>query len=282
MSAISEDTHTQIPDLFSLSVSSSEVASRGASKVTFSTLNEDVKRIILSFAFKSDNEIVDLLYMCYKIRHKRLLHSFADVLNTQRVFAGSNSGDYECNQKATLLMQICSEESVHMGTLEFILSLRVDVNMTNHDIFKLTPLMIAASTNCSGGEVCKALIAVGAEMDIQASDGITALIKCAQEGHLDNAKVLIDAGCNLDLVDKKEGRTALHWAAYIGRPEVARILVNNGAQLQIRDNEGLTPLEQACEEKICFTRSVGQMRKAAALNQAREEIQQLLRDAGAA
>ena len=74
----------------------------------------------------------------------------------------------------------------------------------------------------------------------------------------------------------------MHWAAYIGRPEVARILVNNGAQLQIRDNEGLTPLEQACVEQICFTRSVGNMRKAAALNQAREEIQQLLRDAGAA
>lgn len=58
---------------------------------------------------------------------------------------------------------------------------------------------------------------------------------------------LLDHGGNPNLKtwDSNSGITPLHAAANAGRYEEAKILLERGADLSIRDAEGLTPLERA-------------------------------------
>jgi ankyrin repeat protein len=56
--------------------------------------------------------------------------------------------------------------------------------------------------------------------------------------------VMLERGLDVNAVDSR-GRTALHGAALLGHDEVVQALVERGAQLQIRDSEGFTPLDTA-------------------------------------
>lgn len=66
-------------------------------------------------------------------------------------------------------------------------------------------------------------------------------------GNPELISALLDHGANPDLKtwDRNGGFTSLHAAVDAGRHEEAKILVERGADLSIRDAEGLTPLERA-------------------------------------
>ena len=82
------------------------------------------------------------------------------------------------------------------------------------------------------------------------------------------AQFLIEKHANLNAKAKYEhGGTALHWAAVLGRIKMARILITVGADVDIRDNNGYTPLDWTTYERI----SEGK---------ARLEVAELLRDKG--
>lgn len=58
------------------------------------------------------------------------------------------------------------------------------------------------------------------------------------------AKFLLEKGANVDGGNRS---SSLHYAAIFGRPEIARLLLENGANPELRDEEGKTPLEKARE-----------------------------------
>lgn len=102
---------------------------------------------------------------------------------------------------------------------------------------------------CAGWYLPVALEIVknGANPDFQNSnDGRSAMywaVMCANPG-LINA--LLDHGANPDLQtwERNGALTPLHAAVNNGRYDEAKILVERGANLSIRDAEGLTPLER--------------------------------------
>jgi len=55
-------------------------------------------------------------------------------------------------------------------------------------------------------DALKALLAAGANLNIQDADGCTPLVWAVHNNHFTNAKILLDAGSDTSLVDKK-GRT---------------------------------------------------------------------------
>ena len=57
-------------------------------------------------------------------------------------------------------------------------------------------------------------------------------------------RILMDAGLDVNHADRR-GRTAVHGAALQGYNDVIRFLADNGAQLDIEDAEGFTPLDTA-------------------------------------
>ena len=99
-------------------------------------------------------------------------------------------------------------------------------------------------------DTLRVLLAQGASAKLATSryDG-TALIAAAHLGHVGVVKQLIAAGAPLDLVNN------LHWTAAIetvvlgdGGPrhqQILRALIDAGANLQLTDRQGNTPLQLA-------------------------------------
>ena len=64
----------------------------------------------------------------------------------------------------------------------------------------------------------------------------------AEFGQAHTAKLLIDYGADVALLDSENDASALCWAAFFGRPEVVEVLLAAGAEPSQRNKHGLTPL----------------------------------------
>lgn len=74
--------------------------------------------------------------------------------------------------------------------------------------------------------------------------GQTLLNWCAAFGTADMVLYLCDKGAD---PNRGQRSSSLHYAACFGRPEVVRILLRHGANPDLHDEEGRTPLEKARE-----------------------------------
>lgn len=72
--------------------------------------------------------------------------------------------------------------------------------------------------------------------------GITALGVSCWGGYLEGARLLLEAGANINHQGEGEGRTALHIAVTINSEDVVRILLEYQPDLEIKSKEGNTPL----------------------------------------
>src|SRR5688572_20310701 len=64
----------------------------------------------------------------------------------------------------------------------------------------------------------------------------------AEFGQAEAARVLLEYGADVSLLDTENDSIALCWAAFFGRPEVARVLLAAGSEVNQRNKHGLTPL----------------------------------------
>ncbi|MGB6121019.1 MAG: ankyrin repeat domain-containing protein [Bacteroidota bacterium] len=103
-----------------------------------------------------------------------------------------------------------------------------------------TPLITAAFLGKT--EAAKILIDAGADLNYQNVDGSTALHTAAAFGKTEVAKILIDAGTDLNL-QNNEGSTALHTAAFFCRVEIVEALLEKGADKTIENKTGQTVYE---------------------------------------
>lgn len=133
------------------------------------------------------------------------------------------------------------------------------INLNHRDQQERSCIYWAASS----GEIpnLKLLIEAGWDPNLQSKLGRTALSKACWNGFVDVTKVLLESGkIDIDLKDN-HGRTALHnaiWGSAGGRlgeklgisnedsPEWAQLLLDSGANPNIEDNSGNTPINIAC------------------------------------
>jgi ankyrin repeat protein len=107
-------------------------------------------------------------------------------------------------------------------------------------------LIIAASNGKK--DVLKALIDKGADVNVGDNYGWTALMRACQKGHLTTVQALLGApGIDID-AKKPDGVTALIVAAAIGKKDVVKTLIDKGADVNITDNHGWTPLMIAAQK----------------------------------
>ncbi len=94
-------------------------------------------------------------------------------------------------------------------------------------------------------ELVDVLLAAGADVNYQASNGETALIGAASLHAEDVGLRLMEAGAEIGALGGG-AETALHWAAHEGMKRLVVGLVRRGADLSIRDRRyGATPVEWA-------------------------------------
>ncbi|KOC09055.1 hypothetical protein AFLA70_189g002451 [Aspergillus flavus AF70] len=82
--------------------------------------------------------------------------------------------------------------------------------------------------------------------DAKYSEGKTTLHICAEKGHTNVLRFLLDHGAELDATDFA-GRTALHYATTRGHTDSVSVLLEQGADTELADEFGRTPLHVAVE-----------------------------------
>lgn len=81
-----------------------------------------------------------------------------------------------------------------------------------------------------------------------ANGGFTPLLFAAREGEVESARLLLDAGADIDAI-AADGKNALGLAIYNGHYDVASLLVDRGANVNHPDAEGFTPLFWAVDRR---------------------------------
>lgn len=124
----------------------------------------------------------------------------------------------------------------------FLIQEGADVNAK--DFIQDTPYLCAAAEGRTA--ILKMAIAAGADLkDVNRYPG-TGLIPAAHRGHVENVKLLLATNIDKDHINNL-GWTALLEAVILGdggarHTEIVRLLAQAGANINIADRDGVTPL----------------------------------------
>ena len=121
---------------------------------------------------------------------------------------------------------------------------KIDEPMTLIGTSRTTPLL--GAFKFGDEEVARTLFDLGTPIEFADGNGITMLGRAALNNEVAMAKALIDRGANVNVVDKL-GMTPLLWAASMdfGEPAMIELLLKSGAKADARNRDGLTALELA-------------------------------------
>ena len=133
----------------------------------------------------------------------------------------------------------------HPGVARLLIDAGSDVNALNaiHD----SPYLFAGARGLN--EILVMTLAHGADLTSINRFGGTALIPACERGHVETVRILIAAGVNVDHINRL-GWTGLLEAIILsdGGPahqEIVRLLIDAGADVNLADFDGVTPLQHA-------------------------------------
>ncbi|KAF4987274.1 hypothetical protein FGRMN_10460 [Fusarium graminum] len=177
----------------------------------------------------------------------------------------------------TLLLSSKVDWAARNGNEEVVKILLADRRVDFNPKLPRTPLAFAIDRGCA--KIVEVLLDAGrADLNMEDENGETVLMTAAKAGNTTIVKVLLDADSNqlkasvvlfyaavkghteivplLLVIDNinvnsrhELGCTPLHFAASRGHTEVAKLLLENGADSQVVDDEGYTPISLATEYK---------------------------------
>jgi len=120
---------------------------------------------------------------------------------------------------------------------------RYGISQAIDDVDQRTALMAAASHGKAG--ILKYLLAQGSLVDAESKDGDTAFARAIENNHVDCARILMEAGADID----PRGRTCdwrlLHSTVGFDRYESFLFLLEQGVEIDSRNENGVTPLMHA-------------------------------------
>ncbi|NXI82484.1 ASB10 protein, partial [Rhipidura dahli] len=101
----------------------------------------------------------------------------------------------------------------------------------------------AASTDC-----VRLLLSSGADPEAVSDDGYRPLHLCRSSDSIECVRQLLQHGASANSRTEEENDTALHVAARHGLAEHVQLLLRHGAELEVKNKEGQTPLNAACAQ----------------------------------
>ncbi|XP_028043180.1 putative ankyrin repeat protein RF_0381 isoform X3 [Bombyx mandarina] len=125
---------------------------------------------------------------------------------------------------------------------------KVTNGIDQQDAFMRTALHYASEQGHI--DTAKLLIEAGCKIDVTASDGLTPLHVAVVKNHIEIVRLLIAAGSNVNY-KTHEKMTPLHFASSRGFLDIVKLLVSNGALLEARDTAERTALYLAAGRGHC-------------------------------
>ena len=135
---------------------------------------------------------------------------------------------------------IAAAENGNVSEVKRLVAQGADVNVQADD--GVRPLHEAAEEGHV--EVVATLLQLGADVNVQTTDGWRPLHSAAQEGHVEVVATLLQLGADVHAITI-DGDTALHCASIAA---AVALLLQAGAELHRRNNKGNTPLYEAIHD----------------------------------
>jgi ankyrin repeat protein len=159
------------------------------------------------------------------------------------VEAGANVNSKESWGGTTPLMWAVSEG--HADAARLLIGAGADVNARSH-------YLAAANGRGFEGRTPVANRAAESKPEDFASGWLTPLMFAAREGHVDLARILVEARADIDATTG-DGKTALALAVFNGNYDVASLLVDSKADVNRADAQRFTPLFWAVDRRSMET-----------------------------
>lgn len=144
----------------------------------------------------------------------------------------------------TPLMKVLKQERINKSVISILLDYGADVHARDAEGY--TPLMLAVK-NHKSPEIVEKLVSSGSNISSRNINGDTAIILAVKEAYDPRIiTILAKAGAELDSkITDGSGSTLLFATIYENKKEILKSLLRNGADPNVRDNEGLSPLMAA-------------------------------------
>jgi ankyrin repeat protein len=140
------------------------------------------------------------------------------------------------NKKAEMIIEEIKKREPNLNLISDLITLGANLDWKNENDSNRTPLYVAAYWGKV--EIARMLIDAGADVDVKDNNDDTSLHVAIKYGRVEVVRILIDAGANLN-VQNNQGETPVHYAAMNGNPGIARMLIDAGADENILTHEGL-------------------------------------------
>jgi hypothetical protein len=110
------------------------------------------------------------------------------------------------------------------------------------------PQAILNATYMGDIAMMERILQTNPDKDVRDALGGTALHVAIFRSNFEAMMLLLDHGFDINAVADSTGFTPLHYCVWFNNVNAARFLLLNNANRNIRDNDGLTPLEKATKE----------------------------------
>lgn len=143
-----------------------------------------------------------------------------------------------------LLIVVCAVTAIVAAPrLDVVCVAAQTIHFNNKDYARWSCLHYAAARGATG--VLSRMLDYGADVDARNAAGRTPLAEAAKRGRLQAVALLLRRGADVNSYDTQSGFTPLHLAAQYNHPAVIRALLDVGANVNARNQWNQTPLWQA-------------------------------------
>ena len=217
----------------------------------------DSSRHVELLAFAINKRNIDIIkkvksFIIYSDEYyESLVTAMKDSIKLNKTIIFEFIRDLESQRYQELLDALLKDSCMYGHVSDVKLLLDVGANagalaengISHHN--NLTPLMCVCKYN-GDTEVVKLLLSKGVNLDeVDAMDGMTALMWACKSCNVNAVKLLLGQGANVNISDRMYGMTALMWACKMGDKESVKLILKHHVNIDAKDNDDKTALRYA-------------------------------------